>query len=152
MFLYAFVVRKVVEQVFESLNRGDYEAVLKGISPSITHEFSGSHALGGTRHSIEAMRQWFQRLYYLVPKMRFTVKTVTVSGFPWNMTIAVEWTEESISIDGSHYTNAGMNVIRMHWGKVVHLHVYEDTQAVEAMFARLSAQGFTEAAASPIVD
>jgi ketosteroid isomerase-like protein len=152
MFLYAFAVRKNVEHVFELLNQGDYEAVLKEISPAITHEFSGCHALGGTRHSIEAMRQWFQRLYRLVPEMHFTVEKVTVSGFPWNMTIAVEWTETATPADDSHYTNAGVNFIQMKWGKVVHLHVYEDTQKVEAMFARLAAQGISEATALPIVD
>ncbi|NJO79320.1 MAG: SnoaL-like domain-containing protein [Cyanobacteria bacterium RM1_2_2] len=152
MFLYAFVVRKNVERVFEALNRGDYEAVLKGISPTITHEFSGSHALGGTRHSIEAMRQWFQRLYRLVPEMHFTIETVAVSGFPWNMTIAVEWTETAIPTDGSRYYNSGVNLIQMRWGKVVRLHVYEDTQQVEAMFQRLAAQGVSEATALPIVD
>lgn len=152
MSVYTFVVRKTVEQVFASLNQGDYEAVLKGISPSITHEFSGSHALGGTRHSIEAMRQWFQRLYRLVPQMHFTVEAVTVKGFPWNMTIAVEWTETATPADGSHYTNAGVNLIQMRWGKVVHLRVYEDTQRVAAMFERLAAQGIEEATALPIVD
>ncbi|MDJ0572296.1 MAG: nuclear transport factor 2 family protein [Pleurocapsa sp. MO_192.B19] len=152
MFIYAFVVRKVVERVFESLNRGDYETVLKDISPSITHEFSGSHALGGTRHSIEAMRQWFQRLYRLVPEMHFTIEAVTVNGFPWNMTIAVEWTETAIPVDGSHYTNAGVNVIKMQWGKVVNLRIYEDTQRVKAMLGRLAAQGIAEAKALPIVD
>jgi ketosteroid isomerase-like protein len=152
MFLYAFVVRKNVERVFEALNRGDYETVLKGISPAITHKFSGSHALGGTRHSIEAMRQWFQRLYRLVPEMHFTIESVTVSGFPWNMTIAVAWTEVATPADGSHYDNSGVNLIQMRWGRVVHLQVYEDTQRVEAMFRKLAAQGVSEATALPIVD
>lgn len=77
-----FFVRKMVKRSFESLNHGDYESVLKGISPSITHTFSGTHALGGTRHSIEAMRQWFQRLYVLSPQLNFTIKNMAVSGFP----------------------------------------------------------------------
>ena len=109
-------------------------------------------SIGPCIHCIEAMRQWFQRLYRLVPEMHFTVENVAISGFPWNMTIAIEWTEVAVPVDGSHYTNAGVNVVQMQWGKVVRLQVYEDTQKVEAMFARLAAQGIGEATALPIVD
>jgi hypothetical protein len=34
--MYSFIVRQKVRNTFECLNRGDYESVLKGISPSIT--------------------------------------------------------------------------------------------------------------------
>ncbi len=126
--VYTFFVRQRIEQGFESLNQGDYESVLEGISPSITHTFSGTHALGGTRHSVEAMRQWFQRLYLLTPELNFTIKSIAVSGFPWDTTIAVEWVDAAKPADGSEYVNEGVHIIKMRWGKVVYLHAYLDTQ------------------------
>lgn len=150
--MYAFLVRKTVEQAFESLNRGDYESVLKGVSPSITHTFSGAHALGGTRHSIEAMRQWFQRLYMLSPQLSFTIKNIAVNGFPWDTTIAVEWVDSAKPADGSEYVNEGVHIIKMQWGKVVYLHAYLDTQLTEALCQRLAAYGLLEASAPPIED
>jgi ketosteroid isomerase-like protein len=150
--MYAFIVRKMVKQSFEFLNQGNYESVLEGISPSITHTFSGTHALGGTRHSIEAMRQWFQRLYILSPELNFTIKNIAVSGFPWDTTIAVEWVDSAKPADGSAYVNEGVHIIKMRWGKVVYLHAYLDTQLTEALCNRLSAYGIGEASAPPIED
>lgn len=150
--MYAFFVRRIVKQSFESLNRGDYESVLKEISPSITHIFSGNHALGGTRHSIEAMRQWFQRLYLLSPKLNFTIKNIVVSGFPWDTTIAVEWIDSAQPADGSEYVNEGVHIIKIRWGRVVYLHAYLDTQLTEALCQRLAAYGLAEASAPPIED
>ena len=150
--MYSFMVRKVVKQVFESLNRGDYESVLKGISPSITHTFSGSHALGGTRHSIEGMRRWFQRLYLLSPGLNFQIKNIAVSGFPWDTTVAVEWIDTATPADGSEYINEGVHIIKMRWGKVVYLHAYLDTQLTEELCQRLTDYGIAEASALPIED
>lgn len=150
--MYHFIVRRMIEQTFACLSCGDYESVLKGISPSITHIFSGTHALGGTRHSVEAMRCWFQRLYLLSPSLNFEVKNIAVSGFPWDTTIAVEWIDSATPVDGSEYTNEGVHIIKMRWGKVVYLHAYLDTQKAEALFERLAAFGVTEATAAPIED
>lgn len=150
--MYTYFVRQFVKRTFESLNDGDYESVLKGVSPSSTHTFSGTHALGGTRHSVEGMRHWFQRLYLLSPKLEFEIKNIVVSGFPWDTTIAVEWVDTAMPADGSEYVNEGVHVIKMRWGKAVYIHAYLDTQLVEALLKRLSAYGIAEASAPPIED
>ncbi len=150
--MYHFMVRRIVRRTFGCLNRGDYEAVLKGISPSVTHTFSGTHALGGTRHSIEAMRLWFQRLYRLSPGLGFEIKNIATSGFPWNTTVAVEWVDRATPADGFAYVNEGVHIIKMRWGKVIYLHAYLDTQRVEALCKRLAAYGMEEAMAPPIED
>ena len=150
--MYAFLVRQKVKQVFEFLNQGDYESVLKQVSPLITHTFSGNHALGGTRHSIEAMRKWFQRLYNLSPQLNFTIKNIAISGYPWNTTVAVEWIDSARPADDSEYVNEGVHIIKMRWGKVVYLHAYLDTQLTKALCDRLADYGIEEASAPPIED
>ncbi len=150
--MYHSIVKKLAIQSFENLNRGDYEAVLKNVSPSIVHTFSGNHALGGTRHSIAAMREWFGRLYRLSPSLAFQIRNVAVSGWPWNTTVAVEWIDRARPADGSDYVNEGVHIIKMRWGKVVYLHAYLDTQLTIAMCGRLAAHGISEALAPPIED
>jgi ketosteroid isomerase-like protein len=150
--MYAYFVRQLVKKSFESLNQGDYELVLKGVSPSITHTFSGTHALGGTRHNVEAMRKWFQRLYRLSPGLNFEIENIVVSGFPWNTTIAVEWVDTATPADGSQYVNEGVHIIKMVWGKVVYLHAYLDTQKMEVLCKQLVTYGLVEAGAPPIED
>ena len=150
--MYHFIVRRKIEKMFECLSRGDYETPLKGIAPSIVHIFSGAHPLGGTRHSIEAMRRWFDRLYQLSPGLKFEIKNIAVSGYPWDTTIAVEWTDSAIPVDGSEYANEGVHIMKMQWGKVVYLHAYLDTQKTAAFFERLAAFGLVEASAAPIED
>ena len=150
--MYHWLVRRLVRRIFESLSRGDYESVLKGVSPSVLHTFSGTHALGGTRHSVEAMRRWFQRLYRLCPQLNFEVKNIAVSGWPWDTTIVVEWVDRAMPADGSPYVNEGVHIIKLRWGKAVSVHAYLDTQLVEALCHRLAAFSLEEASAPPIED
>jgi ketosteroid isomerase-like protein len=116
--MYHFIVRRTIKRMFDCLSSGDYETTLKGISPSITHIFSGTHSLGGTRHSVETMRRWFERLYRLTPDLNFEVKNIAVTGYPWDTTIAVEWVDSANLLDGSKYVNEGVHIIKMQWGKV----------------------------------
>jgi ketosteroid isomerase-like protein len=146
------MVRRLVRRTFAALSRGDYESVLRGVSPSVTHTFSGTHTLGGTRHSVEGMRRWFQRLYRLSPGLTFEIKNIAVSGWPCDTTVAVEWVDRATPADGSAYVNEGVHVIKLRWGKVVYLHAYLDTQLTEALCRRLVAFGLEEAGAPPIQD
>lgn len=150
--MYHYIVKKIASASFEALNKGDYEKVLKGISPDITHTFSGNHPLGGTRHSVEAMRKWFKRLFVISPELHFTIKNIAVSGMPWNTVIAVEWIDRAKPADGSDYVNEGVHIIKMKWGKVFYLHAYLDTQLAAALCERLAKQGLAEASAAPIED
>ncbi len=150
--MYHAIVKRLTIQSFKHLNRGNYEAVLKNISPSITHTFSGNHALGGTPHSVEGMRKWFKRLFLLSPGLNFEIKNIAVSGLPWNTIVAVEWVDRATPADGSNYINEGVHIIKMRWGKVVYLHAYLDAQLTQALCQRLAAKGIKEAQAAPIED
>lgn len=152
MFMYHSIVRRIVLQKFKNLSAGDYESMLAGMSSSLIHTFSGMHALGGTRHSVPAMREWFGRLFRLFPGLSFEIRSIAVSGWPWQTTIAVEWTDRATPIDGSSYVNEGIHLIRMRWGKVVYLRAYLDTAVLIATLNRMADKGIKEAAAAPIED
>src|SRR5438067_7259206 len=82
--MYRAFVRANLRRALRDLSRGRHEVLLRTCSPSIEHTFPGSHPLGGTRHSSDAVRRWFERLYRLFPQLSFEVHDVVVRGWPWD--------------------------------------------------------------------
>jgi ketosteroid isomerase-like protein len=68
--MYKAIARRKVRGLFEALSRGDWEAAMSDVAPDVHHVFPGDNAIGGERHSREAMERWFERLYRLIPEMR----------------------------------------------------------------------------------
>ena len=146
--MYHALVRRRVA----ALGRGDYEVALAGMAPRFEHVFAGAHPLGGTRHTPDAMRRWFERLYRLNRRLGFTVRRITVGGWPWDTTVVVEWRDDATLATGEPYANDGAHVVRMRWGRVVSLHAYLDTEVFAEACRRMAARGIEEAAAAPIED
>ena len=107
--------------------------------------------MGGERHSREAVRRWFERVFRLY-SLRFDVQRVFVAGPPWDFVVGVEWIGHAIPKAGEAYVNEGAHVIRIRRGKVVYFHAYEDSQKVADACQRMADAGIDEAAAPPIVD
>ena len=150
--MYHAIVRRKLRQVFSSLSQGNFEPGLAGLASRFDHVFSGTHALGGTRHTKAGMRRWFERLFLLFPKLDFTIKHIAVCGPPWNTYAMVEWQDAATPADGVPYVNDGTHFLRLRWGKVVSLHAYLDTQVVADTCRRLAEWGLADAAAPPIED
>ena len=148
--MYHFIVGRVVRWSFERMNAGDYEALLKGMGREFIHTFPGKYALGGTRHTVDGMRRWFKRLFLFFPDLHFEIKRILVKGWPWNTVAAVEWVDRARPQDGVPYSNEGVHILRMRWGRIVGIHAYLDTQKIEEVCRRLSQKGMKEAAAPPI--
>ncbi len=53
--------------VFRWVSEGDYEAMLQTLGPTFSYRFYGDHALAGERHTVEAIRLWWQRVLRLLP-------------------------------------------------------------------------------------
>jgi ketosteroid isomerase-like protein len=148
--VYHMIVKKSVTSVFERLNKGDYEYALSGIGATIEHRFAGEHCLGGTRTSTARLRHWFERLFRLFSNLRFEIHSIAASGWPWDTTVVVEWTDRATPADGKDYVNSGAHVIRMRWGKVVSIHAYLDTQVLIDTLNRMAVNGIEEVKAPPI--
>ena len=149
--MYHMIVKKNVTSVFSRLNKGDYEYALSGIGTTIEHCFAGEHCLGGKRTSTEALRHWFERLFRLFPNLRFEMHSIAATGWPWDTTVVVEWTDRATPADETDYVNSGVHVIRMRWGKVVSIHAYLDTQVLIDTLSRMAVHGIEEAKAPPII-
>jgi ketosteroid isomerase-like protein len=148
--MYHSIVRQVIIQGFESLSKGDYDALLKQFSPQVHYLFEGQHAMGGERHSLTAVRQWFQRIFRLFPGLQFKVNRVVVSGWPWDTTAAVQLQVAGQLRNGAAYQNGLVQFLKLRWGKVVDVYTLENLQTLMAALDTLAKQGVDEATAAPI--
>lgn len=148
--MYKTIAARRARKVFAALGTKDIDALLDGVADDVHHVFPGDHPLGGERHSSEAMRRWFERLYTLFPEIDFQVQRVAVRGWPWDMSVAVQWTDRGRAADGEPYENQGAHWIRLQRGKATLIRAYLDTEKVSEGCRRMAAGGIAEAAAPPI--
>jgi ketosteroid isomerase-like protein len=150
--MYHAIVRSNVRSLFAALGRGDVDAAVAGMAKRFEHIFPGDHTLGGTRHTRPAIRAWLERTLRVLPGLRFEIKHMAVSGWPWRTTVVVEWRDFATLADGSAYVNDGAHAIQIRWGKVVVLHAYLDTQIVIDAMRAMAKAGVAEASAPKIED
>jgi ketosteroid isomerase-like protein len=151
--MYHAIVRRQVRDLFDHVSRGDAEPLLRLLARRFEHRFLGEdHALGGSRTTLPATRDWYARLYRLLPDISFDVQRITVSGTPWNTIVVAEWTETNSGTDGMRTYNSGVHVVHLRWGRMTRLIICPDTIGLKATLERLAAAGNAEARARPIVD
>jgi len=148
--MYARIVERTARRAFEAVNGGDYDTLIDLCREDVMHRFGGDHALGGTRHTRDGLRLWFERLGRVMPTLALQVEDVWVKGGPWNTTVIVRWTAKGSPLDGQPYANHGVHIIRMRWGKVASIDANEDSQAVADVLRRQAACGVGEALAAPV--
>jgi ketosteroid isomerase-like protein len=151
--MYHAVVESRVRALFAAVNRGDAEPVLRAFASRFEHSLLGEdHALGGSRRTLAATRRWYERLYRLLPDIRFEVRRVSVSGGPWNTLVLAEWEETNSGTDGVRTSNRGMHVLHLRWGRATRLAICPDMIGLKATLDRMAITGNAEAHAAPIVD
>ena len=111
--MYHAIVRRKVEKLFEGLGRRDVDYAVAGMAPRFEHIFPGDHTLGGVRHTRPGIRAWLERLFRVLPGLRFEIKHIAVSGTPWNTTVVVAWRDYATLADGTPYVNDGAHAIRL---------------------------------------
>jgi len=142
---YHTIVKTVARKNFERVNDRDFKSLLNDCAPNVTHRFGGSHALGGTRHDKEALSKWLDRLALCGPGLHLTVKDVWVKGWPWNTVVIVRWEAEDKYPDGRPYSNHGVHIVKMKWGKIYEIDANEDSQVVAGMLKERFDAGVKEA-------
>ena len=150
--MYHAFVRRKLTQTLEGLGKDNFKESLNGMDPQLEHYFAGAHALGGTRHSTAAVQRWFERVFRLLPDLKFKVKRIAVSGFLWNTTATAEWRSTATSATGELYVNDGVHIVRLRLGKIVSMNVYLDTKVLADVCLVMAEKGIEEAAAVPIED
>ena len=150
--MYHRIVRQQILKSFNHLNNHNFQPVVDSFLPNIYHTFAGQHAIGGTRHTVGSTRLWYARLFRLFPDLRFSIKNIVIAGLPWDTRIAVQFRVELTPPDGGAYFNDVAQFIRLKWGRIAEIHLYEDTQKLVGLLQRMHSCGIEEASATPIVD
>ncbi|MFS4438301.1 nuclear transport factor 2 family protein [Paracoccaceae bacterium GXU_MW_L88] len=150
--MYHSIVEKKIRVLFGEISRGRMEPIFDGFADQFEHRFFGEHALGGARHTMTATRAWYQRLFRLLPEIRFTVNRVAVRGMPWDTMAVVEWSEENRAADDVRSVTNGVHVVWIRWGKITRMLIIPETDRLVATLERLDQAGFSEAKAAPITD
>jgi ketosteroid isomerase-like protein len=149
--MYRKIVESQVRKAWRHLAAGNYAYVLEQFAPRFEYSFAGDHALGGTRHTREAMTGWFGRLFELFPGIRFEVADVLVKGWPWR-TKAVVLVDVQTSVAGEPYRNEVAQTLELRWGRITKIRTLEDTQKLAGALQRLSEAGVVEAELAAIED
>ncbi len=151
--MYHQIVRSKIRSLFAEVDRGNAQPVLDGFARNFEHRFLGEdHALGGARHSLESTREWYARLYRLLPGIRFDLIDIFVAGLPWNTIAIINWREQNDGADGVWTENFGIHAVRLSWGKVTQIIICPNTMGLKTTLDRLYTAGVSEAHAPPIVD
>jgi ketosteroid isomerase-like protein len=149
--IYSYIVKSKIRQTFDDVNNHRWDEAVNAVAPHVHHRVSGVHALGGERHSKEALRRWFERLGRVLPSLRIKVTNIWVKGMPWNTNVFVEWNGSATLANGDAYVNRGLHVFTLRWGRVHALEEFQDSQAAANGLAAQAAAGINEAAAEQIV-
>lgn len=151
--MYHAIVRARIRSLFDSVNKGDAGPVLAGFATRFEHRFLGEgHALSGVRTSLSRTKEWYERLYRLLPDLHFDLDRIDVSGPPWNTLAIVTWRETNSGTDGVRTHNRGIHAVHLAWGKMTSLQICPDTAGLVTTLDRLAAAGNKDARAAPITD
>lgn len=148
---YKIVLKRKIINGFNALNCGDYQPVTALFADNVHYWFSGVSAVGGERHSRKACEAWFVRLLKLLPG-QFSIQNMQITGMPWATTVVTRFQDVVTPQLGAHYTNEGIQVICIRWGKAVSVRTYVDTLKVNNALKYMADNGVTEASVKPIQD
>jgi ketosteroid isomerase-like protein len=139
--MYSWIVKQALRRLEKQLSGGEVDKLMAAYADDAVMVFPGDHSWGGEYRGKAAIRAWVER--FVAAKPTFTIGDAAVAGPPWNMRIFFTFTDRIVAPDGFEYRNAGMEYVRMRFGKIVEHRVHLDTQKVAELDEHL-----TEAAAA----
>lgn len=150
--IYSYIVKNEIRKTISNFNDRRWDAVVKGAVPNVYHRVSGKNALGGERHEVQGLRQWFERVARIFPDIQLKINNIWVEGWPWNTTAFAQWDATATLVNGDQsYSNRGLLVFSLRWGKLYAIEEFQDTQEVVRGLAIQAKGGNQEAAAAPIL-
>ena len=135
--MYSWIVKQALRRLEKQLAGGDVDKLAAAYADDATLFFPGDSSFGGSHRGRPAIRTWIERFVGLRPTFR--VGEVAAAGPPWNMRVLFAFSDRIVAPDGFEYRNAGMEFVRMRWGKITDHRVALDTQKVAELDRHLEA-------------
>ena len=132
--LYAAIVQRKIKHTFREINQGNVQPMLDTLADPFVYVFHGTHALGGRRTSKDAMRLWWERVFRLLPGIRFDVQEVVISGWPWNTRVAVRSLVSGDLPNGELYSNTAFQFMKLRWGRITRIEPWKTPKFLNRRF------------------
>jgi ketosteroid isomerase-like protein len=128
----------VLRRSIRAINAGKIGPMLSSYSDDAMLVFPGDSSWGGEHRGKAAIEAFLRRFARV--GIQFEARQIIVSGWPWNATIWVLFSDHARGPDGSTvYENHGVIYARTRWGKIVYQQDFEDTERVAAFDEWLAA-------------
>jgi hypothetical protein len=148
--MYQWIFKRRIVQGFRDISAAQFDKVLSNFSPQVHFQFVGDHAIAADLQGLTPVKNWFERIHRLFPDLKITPSKMRVSGPPWDVTAVTQFDVRATLPDQSRYSNQGVQILRIQWGKIVDDYLIEDTQLLASALERVAAAGNSEAKAAPI--
>ena len=128
--MYAWLVGRVIRMGYAQAVAGNPKMLMTMAADDIEFTFPGHNSFATRITSKSEVADWMARFASMSP--RFDVEDVIVSGLPWNMRVAVRFTDAI----GDDYRNQGVEYLRIRWGKLRSIEVFLDTERISQWESR----------------
>jgi ketosteroid isomerase-like protein len=128
--MYHAIVRSRLREGMARLNREQFEPMMQGFPAEFELFFPGLPGQKGPRFNLEGTLNLYRRIFEIYPDLKFQVEDLVVSGWPNNTRVCVKWQCQATRKNGLPYTNQGVHIFHLRWGKVRYLEIYCDTQSI----------------------
>ncbi|HWB65389.1 MAG TPA: nuclear transport factor 2 family protein [Mycobacteriales bacterium] len=124
--MYAWLVGKAVRFLYRQVVTGRARLATALATDDVEFIFPGENSFAGRYRGKPELRAWIRRFSSLHPQ--FDIHDVVVSGPPWNMRVALRFTDSI----GDDYRNEGMEYVRLRWGRLTDVQVFLNTETIHA--------------------
>lgn len=128
--MYAWLVGRMLRTGYAQAVTGQPKMLMALAADDVEFVFPGRNSFAGRLRGKADLTLWLARFASLRPDFR--IHDVVVSGAPWNMRVAVRFSDAI----GDDYRNEGVEYLRLHWGKVRSIEVFADTERISAWESR----------------
>jgi len=128
--VYAWLVGRMTRTGYAQAVGGQPKMLMTLAADDVEFVFPGENSFGARLEGKEDLASWMARFASLHPDFR--IHDVVVSGPPWNMRVAVRFSDAI----GADYRNEGLEYLRVRRGKLRSIEVCLDTERISAWESR----------------
>lgn len=128
--MYAWLVGRVIRAGYAQALKGNPKMLMTLAADDIEFTFPGDSSFAAKIEGKSDLEAWMSRFASLRPDFR--IHDVVVSGAPWNMRVAVRFTDAI----GEDYRNEGVEYLHIRSGKLRSLEVFLDTERIATWESR----------------
>ncbi len=119
----------MLRRAIRRINAGDIGPMLSSYAEDAVLIFPGQNSWAGEHRGKDAIEAFLRR--FVRVGMQFEAHQIVVSGWPWNATIWVRFSDCAKGPDGAVvYENRGVICAHTRWGKITLQEDFEDTEKV----------------------